>query len=73
MRRFNDFGGRAAVLVTGAILISLLSTPALAQAYQCEAPTVSQPTPPARKPADEPRRITPATGYTLAMSWSPEF
>lgn len=64
---------RGAALVTAAVLMPVLSAPAVAQSYQCRAPTISQPTAPARKPADEPRRVTPVTGYTLAMSWSPEF
>jgi ribonuclease T2 len=41
-----------------------------AQAYQCRAPQVT------RVPAvgpDGPRRELPVTGYTLALSWSPEF
>jgi ribonuclease T2 len=41
-----------------------------AQAYQCRAPAV------ARVPAitpDGPRRVLPITGYTLALSWSPEY
>ncbi|GAB5480511.1 MAG: ribonuclease T(2) [Parasphingorhabdus sp.] len=55
-------------------LIFLVS-PALvqAQSYQCRAPSLTDPAAPARKPADEPRRLTPISGYTLAMSWSPEF
>lgn len=41
-----------------------------AQAYQCRAPQVrSVPT----ISADGPVRTTPITGYTLALSWSPEF
>ncbi len=53
----------------------LLVVPALAQAqsYQCRAPALTEPAPPARKPADESRRVTAISGYTLAMSWSPEF
>lgn len=57
-----------------ALLLALpgLSLPALAhaQAYQCRAPqlrTVPQVAP------DGPRRVLPITGYTLALSWSPEF
>ena len=43
---------------------------AQAQAYQCRAPQVmSVP----RITPDSPRRIMPVTGYTLALSWSPEF
>lgn len=41
-----------------------------AQAYQCRAPQVTRV--PAISP-DGPRRVVPITGYTLALSWSPEF
>lgn len=51
-------------------LLLAMSDTAHAQAYQCRMPqTVSIP---AIKP-DGPQRITPVTGYTLALSWSPEF
>ena len=43
---------------------------AQAQAYQCRAPQVTRV--PAITP-DGPRRTMPVTGYTLALSWSPEF
>ncbi len=49
------------------------STMVHAQSYQCRAPSLSSDAAPARKPADERRRIKPISGYTLAMSWSPEF
>jgi len=49
------------------------STMVHAQSYQCRAPSLSNAPPPARKPADEPRRIKPISGYTLAIGWSPEF
>ncbi|VAW04195.1 Ribonuclease T2 family protein [hydrothermal vent metagenome] len=44
-----------------------------AQSYQCRAPSLLNPAPPERKPASEPRRVKTVTGYTLALSWSPEF
>lgn len=53
-----------------AALLLALPAAAQAQAYQCRAPQV------ARVPAvtpDGPRRVLPVTGYTLALSWSPEF
>lgn len=43
---------------------------AQAQAYQCRAPQIS--TVPNISP-DSARREIPVTGYTLALSWSPEF
>ncbi|MEP3224773.1 MAG: ribonuclease T [Parasphingorhabdus sp.] len=57
------------------IFLILLLAPTLAQAqsYQCRAPSLSKPASPVRKPADESRRIIPVSGYTLALSWSPEF
>lgn len=50
-----------------------MSAPLSAQSYQCRAPSLANPAAAARKPADEPRRVKPLSGYTLAMSWSPEF
>lgn len=50
---------------------ALVSVPATAQAYQCRIPQspVSVPT----IERDAPVREMPVTGYTLALSWSPEF
>jgi ribonuclease T2 len=50
----------------------LLAAPSIAhaQAYQCRAPQVASV--PKITP-DGPRRQLPVTGYTLALSWSPEF
>lgn len=53
--------------------MALVSAPINAQSYQCRAPSLTQPIAPKNKPANEPRRIKPISGYTLAMSWSPEF
>ncbi len=51
--------------------LSLAPAPALAQAYQCRAPReLAMPRP---VQPDGPRRVSPITGYTLAISWSPEF
>ena len=59
-------------MIRHALLIAAaLPGPALAQAYQCRAPQqIELPQPPQ---PDGPRRDTPITGYTLAISWSPEF
>jgi ribonuclease T2 len=48
-----------------------MSTIAQAQAYQCRAPQgpISVP----RIIQDEPTRATQVTGYTLSLSWSPEY
>ncbi|MDJ0978543.1 MAG: ribonuclease T [Erythrobacter sp.] len=52
--------------------LALLALPATAhaQAYQCRAPRVSSV--PQIAADSKPRRV-PITGYTLALSWSPEF
>jgi ribonuclease T2 len=57
------------------LLALVLNFPSVAQSqsYQCRAPSILQPTPAERKPASEPRRVRPIIGYTLALSWSPEF
>ena len=52
-------------------LAALLPSPALAQAYQCRAPQIVS-LPPAVQP-DGPSYRARVTGYTLAVSWSPEF
>ena len=57
-------------LVLAAALV-LLPGPAIAQAYQCR-PPASIAVPPAIQP-DGPRIAAPITGYTLAISWSPEY
>lgn len=60
-------------MIRKALLIAALALPlpAFAQAYQCRAPQrIDMPQPP--RP-EGPRRDTPITGYTLAISWSPEF
>lgn len=55
--------------------IILFAAPALAhaQSYQCRAPALAKPVAPVSKPSNDPRRIKPVAGYTLAMSWSPEY
>ena len=53
-----------------AALLLALPAAASAQAYQCRAPQVRS-VPPITP--DGPRRSLPVTGYTLALSWSPEF
>ncbi|MDE2560767.1 MAG: ribonuclease T [Sphingomonadales bacterium] len=48
-----------------------MPAPALAQAWQCRVPrSVEAPDLPG---PDGPRIVSPITGYTLALSWSPEF
>ena len=54
------------------LALAAMAVPAAAQAqaYQCRAPQIS--TVPDIAP-DSARRDMPVTGYTLALSWSPEF
>lgn len=58
--------------IVAAALLFGLPAAANAQSYQCRAPSGLS-APAERKPASEPRRVKPVTGYTLALSWSPEF
>ncbi|MFN3818828.1 ribonuclease T2 family protein [Blastomonas sp.] len=55
-----------------AALATLGSAPALGQAYQCRMPERLGPVAPPKRGRDDVRRVTPVTGYTLALSWSPE-
>jgi len=67
-------GGRSAfraVWVSPVLALAVHGGIANAQAYQCSAPR-GQVTLPDIRP-DGPRREMPVTGYTLALSWSPEF
>ena len=56
------------------ILIALLLAPslALAQANNCRIPASIPATKPEAPKPDE-RRVSPVEGYTLALSWSPEY
>ena len=60
-RRLGAFFGAAALIAPAS---------AYAQAYQCQAPRVS--TVPQVTPNGQ-TRTTPVNGYTMALSWSPEF
>ncbi|WP_115367738.1 ribonuclease T2 family protein [Alteripontixanthobacter maritimus] len=61
---------RAFLPVAVTAVIAAFPAPAIAQAHQCRAAQrVSVPT----VRVDGPRRTMPTTGYTLALSWSPEF
>jgi len=53
-----------------ALVALALPAVAQAQAYQCQAPSISSVP---RVAPDGPTRTNPVTGYTLALSWSPEF
>ena len=58
---------RAALLLAAC----LAPLPAAAQSYQCSPPSAAPPVPVVRQ--DGPSRTMPVTGYTVALSWSPEF
>jgi len=59
------------VRAIAALALAALPAPALAQAYQCALPQRLAPLPPVRP--DGPTVRTPVAGYTLAVSWSPEY
>lgn len=56
--------------VLAGIALASLAAPLSAQAYQCRAP--GQVSVPQVRP-DGPARRVPVSGYTLALSWAPEF
>lgn len=56
--------------ILAALALLALPATASAQAYQCRARQI---TAVPRVTPDAPRRVLPVTGYTLALSWSPEF
>lgn len=60
---------RAAAALAAAA--ALLPSTAFAQAYQCRVPQGPVSVPPIAR--DGPVRQVPITGYTLALSWSPEY
>lgn len=56
-----------------AALALLAPVPAVAQAYRCAVPGTLPQLRPDLPSAGQPRRIVPTAGYTLAISWSPEY
>lgn len=52
-------------------MLTALPWQAYAQAYQCRIPSASISVPQIEQ--DGPTRLMPVAGYTLALSWSPEF
>lgn len=61
---------RAATAVAAGLLVAAIAVPAHGQAYQCQVPrSVSVP----EVAREGPARQVPVRGYTLALSWSPEF
>nr|WP_176498385.1 ribonuclease T [Sphingomonas sp. HMP6] len=58
--------------IAGAALIALPGV-AAAQSYQCTVPS-TVPTPrPDLASASQPQRVRPITGYTLALTWAPQY
>jgi len=58
--------------LTIAALALALPAAAQAQAYRCAIPTGPQRVHPDLPSADQPQRLLPIGGYTLAISWSPQ-
>lgn len=58
-----------------AVVAGAFLTPALAsaQAYQCAIPTRITPPHADLPTADQPRRVVPIGGYTLAITWAPQY
>ncbi|EZP73313.1 Ribonuclease T2 family protein [Sphingomonas paucimobilis] len=56
-----------------ALLLLAMPVPALAQAAYCSIPQQVPRPRPEPPPKGEPRRLIPAAGYTLALSWSPQY
>ncbi|MCG6120397.1 MAG: ribonuclease T, partial [Blastomonas sp.] len=62
----------AALAVLGATA-AVMPAAVQAQAYQCRMPERLTPLTPPKRSSSDKRRVTPVTGYTLALSWSPEY
>ena len=62
---------RSAVIVAATVLA--LPSFGHAQALSCTAPTRVGPIRPELPSTDQPARVLPIGGYTLALTWSPEF
>jgi len=65
--------GRGLAFLAASALAFGMAMPAFAQAYQCRMPEQLMALPPPARSSAETRRIAPVAGYTLALSWSPEF
>ncbi|VVT22825.1 Ribonuclease T [Sphingomonas sp. EC-HK361] len=63
------------MIVRGAILAAMLALPAVAQAqaYECAIPSKVQRVRPDLPSAEQPRRVLPIGGYTLAITWAPQY
>lgn len=59
--------------LAGGLAGAVLPVAAGAQALTCTAPALEPRPHPELPGADEPRRVLPIGGYTLALTWSPQF
>ena len=64
---------RPAAARIGLLLALAWPVGAVAQVSECSPPTTPQPIHPELPSADQPARIVPVGGYTLAITWTPRF
>lgn len=64
---------RPVILLTLTLALAAVPAPLMAQAYQCRMPDRLAPLPAPDRARSDTRRVVPVTGYTLALSWSPEY
>ncbi|WP_017672493.1 ribonuclease T2 [Blastomonas sp. AAP53] len=62
-----------AALIAVAVVAMASPAPLMAQAYQCRMPEKLSPLPAPKRSRSDVRRVLPVAGYTLALSWSPEY
>lgn len=68
-------GGTRDAAVRAVLAAAMLSAPALAsaQAYRCDLPARVERPRPDGPTLDQPRRVLPIGGYSLALTWSPQY
>jgi len=64
---------RAGVLTMAALAVGAVPGIAVAQAYRCAPPTTRQSIRPDLASASQPQRRLPIGGYTLAITWAPQY
>ena len=62
-----------AILYPAALLALACPAAGWAQVSDCSSPTAPQPVHPELPSAEQPARIVPIGGYTLAITWTPRF
>lgn len=60
-------------LAIGCGVLAMLPVAVQAQSYQCTVPTTLPRPHPDVASASQPQRLRPITGYTLALTWAPEY